>query len=759
MRSKYGIEWWLRAVIIGGIFLLPFIPFIVTKSMFFPFIVGKNFAFRIIIEIIFASWIVLAFRDVQYRLKFSWIFAALATFVGVVFVADIFGQDFLRSFWSNYERMDGFITTLHLFVLFIVAAPVMNTKQLWTRFLQTSLGASAIMSFYGILQLAGKIVINQGGVRVDGTLGNATYLAGYLLLHIFFAAFLLAQKNIPNWLKGLYGAIIALHVFMLFNTMTRGAILALIGGTILTALLFIFFGKHAPTLKKYAAGVLGGIVLLMGIFIAIKDTNFVRQNQALDRLAGISLDAGKSRFLVWGVAWEGIKEHPLLGWGQDNFIVAFGKHYDPKMYTEEPWFDRAHNVFVDWLVAGGALALLSYLSIFIVLIYGLWFYPLGLRKIEEQKRTGEGEYFSVFEKSILTGLFGAYLFHNFFVFDNVISYIFFFSMLAFVHQASAGVKPSALHHFSWVKMNLSGNEFMNRFVGPITVIMLVLSLYVGNIKHMLGNRALLHGIDLRAAQEAGAPESREMLLRGNFQSFQKSIESGFLGRAETREQLSQITGNLVDAPISQVVRQEFFTLANTEMKKQIEETPENLRPRIFLGTLLIRYRLFDEAIIELEKALTVSDKKQDIYYLLANTYLNTGNTGKALEVAKRALDLEPNNDRALKIYASLLIRVGRTTEAEEMLKGFIGDDYSLNPDIVNAYVSIGRFDKLITFREEQIKNEPQNLEAYVSLSAAYLELGERNKAVAQIEMAIELFPEFKEQGEYFIREIRAGRNP
>jgi len=265
----------LRYIIIGGIFLLPFIPFIITKSMFFPFIVGKNFAFRIIVEIIFASWVVFAWRDVRYRLQFSWIFAALAILIGVVTIADIFGEDFFRSFWSNYERMDGLVTLLHLFLLFIVAGSVMNTKLLWMRFLQTSLAASVIVSIYGIFQLLDKIIINQGGVRVDATLGNATYLAGYLLFHIFFAAFLFAQKNVPNWLRICYGVIIALHIFILFNTMTRGSILALLGSTMLTALLLVFLGGHTPRIKKYAAGMLCGvssICFFFSVFASVKNS-------------------------------------------------------------------------------------------------------------------------------------------------------------------------------------------------------------------------------------------------------------------------------------------------------------------------------------------------------------------------------------------------------------------------------------------------------------------------------------------------------
>src|SRR3989344_1537026 len=137
----------LRYALLGGIFLIPvLIPFIISKSMFFPFITGKNFAFRIIVELLLGGWLILAWNDPAYRLRFSWILAAVTVFLGIVMLADIFGEDPLRSFWSNYERMDGFITLLHLFAYFVVAGSVLRDSTiLWSRFLQASLGASIVV--------------------------------------------------------------------------------------------------------------------------------------------------------------------------------------------------------------------------------------------------------------------------------------------------------------------------------------------------------------------------------------------------------------------------------------------------------------------------------------------------------------------------------------------------------------------------------------------------------------------------------------
>ena len=41
----------VRYVVLGALFLIPFIPLYVANSLFFPFITGKGFAFRILVEV------------------------------------------------------------------------------------------------------------------------------------------------------------------------------------------------------------------------------------------------------------------------------------------------------------------------------------------------------------------------------------------------------------------------------------------------------------------------------------------------------------------------------------------------------------------------------------------------------------------------------------------------------------------------------------------------------------------------------------
>src|SRR3989344_3326960 len=97
-----------------GIFLVPFVPLVVTSSLFFPFITGKGFAFRIVTEVIFACWLLLALRMPAFRPKRSILLWSIAAFLGIVLVADLAGENPFKALWSNFERMEGFIMLAHL---------------------------------------------------------------------------------------------------------------------------------------------------------------------------------------------------------------------------------------------------------------------------------------------------------------------------------------------------------------------------------------------------------------------------------------------------------------------------------------------------------------------------------------------------------------------------------------------------------------------------------------------------------------------
>src|SRR3990167_2624425 len=407
------IKSWLKWIIFAGLFIVPFVPFLVSSSFFFPFITTKAFAWRIIVEIIFATWVLLALLDANYRPKKSVILYAVFGFLVIIGLADLLGVGPVKSFWSNFERMEGFVTLLHLGMFFAATSSVFKEVD-WKRWWNVSLLASFLMVLYSVLQIIGLKTINQGGVRVDGMLGNAIYLAVYMLFHIFIALLFMWREWKSVALRWAYGLLILSQAFVLYYTATRGAILGLLGGLFIMAV-FNIRNKEDRLVRKSSIAVLVGLIVLVGGFVAIKDAEFIHNSPVLSRFSSLTTEELKTqgRYFVWPIALEGVKERPLLGWGQENFNYIFNEHYVPEMYRLEPWFDRAHNIFLDWAVAGGLLGLLSYLLLYVALLLSIW----------KKNIT-----FSHTEKSILTGLIAAYFFHNFFVFDHLISYILFFSL-------------------------------------------------------------------------------------------------------------------------------------------------------------------------------------------------------------------------------------------------------------------------------------------------------------------------------------------
>ena len=83
------------------------------------------------------------------------------------------------------------------------------------------------------------------------------------------------------------------------------------------------------------------------------------------------------------------------------------------MGEREPWFDRSHNVFFDWLIAAGIFGIVAYLALFFVPIYVMWL-------ARESKNN-----FPIIEKSLWTGFLSAYFIFNLFVFDNNMERVFF----------------------------------------------------------------------------------------------------------------------------------------------------------------------------------------------------------------------------------------------------------------------------------------------------------------------------------------------
>ncbi len=726
----------LRYVVLGGVFALPFIVFIVTRSLFFPFIVGKNFAFRLLVELVTAAWLGLALMNPAYRPKRSWLLAAFAIFVVIIAIADAQGAYPFKSFWSNYERMDGWVTLAHLFAYFVAAACVLNTEKLWKTLWQVSLTASVLVGLYGFLQLIGAAALGQGGVsgletRLDATFGNPIYLAAYMLFNIFIAALLWSEerRGSSGWtpLTLFYAGTIILDTLVLFFTGTRGTMLGLVGGVFLAVLCYAI-SIGSGRMWRNVGIVVGAIVVIGGLLFVARDTALVKKVGFLQRLATISVSDStvKARFLNWGMALEGVKERPLLGWGQENYAIVFDKYYDPRMYGQEQWFDRVHNIFFDWLVAGGILGLLGYLSLYACALWCLW------RKAP----------WNASERAILTGLLAAYFFHDLFVFDNVTSYILFATVLAYILWKTTAAEQAR---------PIPEGELVAKSAYPLALaaalLLFAASAWLINGASLQANRALLQAV---------APHSEG--VSKNLEYFKKAISYNVYGNQEAREQLVQGAAQLAGVQgVTDEVKKDFFQTAGIEMTKQMEASPLDARFPLFLGILLDSYGNYPDATPMLQRAHSLSPKKQTILYELGNNLLAQGKNDEALATFKEAFDALPENSDARFYYAAAAIRFNKDALADELLAPLIPTGEAADSRVAAAYVARGLYGKIAVIWAAHVKAVPQDVQGYFTLAAAYFGSGEQAKAIAVLEEAGRVIPSSKEQADALIADIKSGK--
>lgn len=712
----------LRWLILIGVLLTPFIALIVANSMFFPFITGKAFAFRILIEILVGLWLILMLISPEHRPKSSLLLWVVLSLLAALTISTIFSVDPYRSFWSNFERMEGLISYLHLFLFFLIASSVLIEEKWWGVFFKAVLATSLTLSVHGFFQLLGKIEIIQGAGRVESTFGNATYLAAFLLISVFLTLFMWWRDQKRSWARFIYPVLFLAQIVMLFNTETRGAAVGLVGGFLVMLGLITWFGGARPRLRRVAVAVIFCLLLSAALLFVFRQSPLVQNNQVFHRLATISLKAGEARFTIWQMALKGFRERPIFGWGPENFIAVFDKFYDPQLYSEEEWFDRAHNIFLDRLVQTGVLGFAIYVSLYLIALYYIWRY----RQPDD-----------LIEPSILTGLLAAYLIQNIFVFDNLMSYLLFMSLLAYWHQRA--VPTTTLPALD--RRTVSGAKLAPIGIGLAVLVAVII--YFVNVKPIMAARGLIRTLS------SPSPEAR-------FESFEKILARKTFGQAEFRVQLASEASQIIQAEnVDKSWKQRFFDLAERELKLQVEASPLEARYPLYLGLLFKNVGRSAEAIEFLELARAQSPQKQTILLALADSYLAAGDKDQALEIAKKAYDSAPKYQPARLAYGLTLIYHNQLEEAEKILSSIKVPIASL----INAYLAIGDYQSVLQLWQQRVEAEPNSIQFRFNLAAAYLQVGQRREAIASLTKAMELDPNVSEQANYLIGEIRAGRNP
>ena len=193
-------------------------------------------------------------------------FLAFITFyaISVVFSAVPF-----NSLWGGYDRMQGLYTNASFWIIFILAAINIKTREQAERLISTIIFTSVpIVAYCFIQRLRLDPVPWQAmdpSIRVSATMGNPIFLSAYLIITVplTISRFVrsLYEKNMVSYT--FYGVLVFLQIITVFLSQSRGPMMGMFGGIFLFVLFYAWAYRKRKLLWGIISAAVAGIIFLL----------------------------------------------------------------------------------------------------------------------------------------------------------------------------------------------------------------------------------------------------------------------------------------------------------------------------------------------------------------------------------------------------------------------------------------------------------------------------------------------------------------
>ena len=427
--------WQTKTMEILCYFIVFTVPLYFSVNHFYHFEIPKSLIFfgSVLTALLFFLWGKWKEKDI--KIEITPLHIVLFIFLLILTISSFLGVDSLNSFFGWRQSVNLiFIYGLSIFAC-LIGWLVRKDEDFLKNVLLFSFLSSLLTMIIFYTGLPSIFSLEDGS-----TLGNSSYLGGYLLFNIFFGLSLFFSYK-KYWQKilvalgilfiffspiflnkeillGKISLLEAIKSPMLFLGIANGAFLGVGVSVIVIALLFLI-NSNKKKLKIIGA-ILFAIFLLSAFYVGKELTT---SGSNLNKI--YVEQKGGNRFLAWEIAETNFYQHPLLGTGLNNYIYAFQKNYTADFYKGEyspERLNQPHNAILGFLSDTGILGTVSYLVLFI-LVFMILYYKKGK---ENQVEKNIPKKYSRETKIILAGLLFGYFVQNLFVFDTITTYLMFF---------------------------------------------------------------------------------------------------------------------------------------------------------------------------------------------------------------------------------------------------------------------------------------------------------------------------------------------
>jgi len=730
------------------VLMVPVIFFTKTNDVFE---INKMYVFRLITSFsVFMFLISVLYERRLALMKTALDFPVLALLASSV-LSTIFTINHNVSVFGVYEDYEGILTVLNYFFFFYVAVNYGAGKNFSGKVIGIITIATFIVALYGIAQNFhidfvrwNPETYNPG--RFFSTLGNPNFLAAYLVetIPILFILFFVTTNSSR---KFTVLAVLLMAVMVLFLTKSRAGYLSIALTVAFIAAYTVYdsrkegselFSHNKPWFISFAV-----IFIVVILFSGKVHEAFM---DVADRVARIFTDGIEKtpRTHIFKSAIRMFLDNPVLGKGLDSFQVAF-PYYRTAEYWRLEWNgtpEKTHNIFLQYLSTQGIAGLSAY-----ILLIAAFFrksFDIFTNDRDINKRYMAFGFFMAVIAYFIQGMFNY----------TVVAYgMMFWLALAMIILMDTGGNRYFVRDFSE-----SEKSFISANRGILVTSLAALSMAFAVIFTVYWAADMYFKIGNVIVDEPGHErDSLHYYGRAVTLNPQREIYWVKYGIAFERSSRAETDMQMRKALVEQAINAHKTTLKLNRMNGY---NYNNIARAYKLYAETVDRNAYNDAVINYNEAIN-RDRNNAYFALdLATIYINSGEMGKAAELAVKYTEIYPDFATPFSYLGYINMLMARQfagkPEASSYLaeakkyyemavsgKQWFRDLMSMSSTYSNLaiiYFNEGKREKALDTFKKAVTEWPRYKDGYMNLGILYENMGQKENAIEAYRRAAEIDP-------------------
>ncbi|MHC1773901.1 MAG: tetratricopeptide repeat protein [Lentimicrobium sp.] len=146
-----------------------------------------------------------------------------------------------------------------------------------------------------------------------------------------------------------------------------------------------------------------------------------------------------------------------------------------------------------------------------------------------------------------------------------------------------------------------------------------------------------------------------------------------------------------------------------QLTNEIIKNPSQVKPYLSRARYYTQKEMFNEALQDVNKALSLNEKDAEVYITLSDVYLYTGKTQRALDALKKAAEFSP-------------------------------EDAEIDVKTAKLFLTMSDYKQTFNYLRSALKKDPENAEAFFISGLANEEMGDTTKSIESYQKTVALDP-------------------